>query len=164
VTTGAAFARGASKQDYATPKELIGAVTRRFGLIDFDLAATGDNAVASRFFGPATDHYRKCEGVDSLAQDWNRLQGRLWLNPPFDRIEPWAAKCAACDIDGTSIFFLVPASVGSEWFAKYVDGKARVYFLRPRLSFDGKNPYPKDCLLAVYSDSDPGYECWRWRP
>lgn len=39
----------------------------------------------------------------------------------------------------------------------------RIVFPRPRLSFDGKNPYPKDLGLIVYGEK-PGYETWRWRP
>jgi hypothetical protein len=108
MTTGASFARGQSKQDYATP---------------------------------------------------------LWLNPPFDPISPWAIKCAVSAPIRSSmsrkILFLVPASVGSEWYAQHVHENALVLLLRPRLSFDGKNPYPKDCLLAVYGER-PGVECWKW--
>lgn len=167
--TGAAFARGASKQDYSTPDEFIAAVKNRFGLkrFDFDLAATPDNAKAKLFFDE-----RK---TDALKRDWTKLRGELWLNPPFGNIAPWAQKCA--DTAGRSashffwpfgwpnrrIYFLVPAAVGSNWFAAHVHERARVYFLNGRLSFDGKNPYPKDCILAVYDGCAYGYQVWDWR-
>ena len=60
------------------------------------------------------------------------------------------------------IYFLVPAAVGSNWFRGYVHKKALVLFLNGRLSFDGKAPYPKDCLLAVYGVK-AGYDVWKWK-
>lgn len=160
--SGAAFARGASKQDYSTPRAFLNAVGERFGPIVFDLAAHADNCVVPRYFGPGGEEedalHRKCFWSGCPA-------GNLWLNPPFDTIAPWARKCAEQALragDRQRIFFLVPASVGSEWFAQFVDGEGLVLFLRPRLSFDQKNSYPKDCILCVYG-VEPGYECWRWQ-
>jgi hypothetical protein len=161
---GAAFHTGKSKQDYSTPVDLLNAVERKLQLpIVWDLAAHERNRVGDNWLGPggAVENAFHC--------NWHDLafgrRGLLWLNPPFGNIAPWAKKCA----DEASmlptwgkIAFLVPASVGSNWFAEYVHGKARVFFLRPRLSFDGKNSFPKDCLLAVYGEK-PGYECWNWR-
>lgn len=153
--TGASFARGQSKQDYETPAEFITAVVNRFGPLAWDLGATRENAKAPAFISPEQN---------SLAEDvtWN-YAGNLWLNPPFDNIAPWAAKCAAAWVYRNRILLLIPASVGSVWYAAHVHDKAAVKFLSPRLCFDGKHPYPKDCLLAVYGD-EPGYECWRWKP
>jgi hypothetical protein len=95
--------------------------------------------------------------LDSLKQDWHKIlapdipvRPLLFLNPPFADIAPWAAKCAAEARLGAEILFLVPASVGSEWFAEHVWKHACVYLLRGRLCFDGKDPYPKDCLAAHY--------------
>ncbi len=61
--------------------------------------------------------------------------------------------------------FLVPASVGANWFSDAVDGRALVLFLNGRLCFmpDSSEVYPKDCLLALYSPHViPGYEVWAW--
>lgn len=57
---------------------------------------------------------------------------------------------------------LVPASVGSRWFAEHVHGWARVLALSGRLSFDGIAPFPKDLILAVYGEP-PGFDVWDWR-
>jgi len=150
--TGAAFNTGKSKQDYGTPWEFIRAVEARFGPITFDLAAHAGNA--KHFF-----YYTEEE--DSLAQDWHLLEGNLWLNPEFRKITPWAAKCAAECALGARVPFLVPASVGSNWFADHVYGHALVLPVRPRLSFDGKSPYPKDMMLCMYGET-PGFEPWKW--
>lgn len=150
---GAAFNRGASRQDYATPPEFIDAVEKRFGSMHYDLAASARNAKAPAFF---------TEEQDSLSQDWTSLVGRLWLNPPFAKIEPWARKCAASYRPHNRIFLLTPASIGAEWYATHVIPHARIYALVGRLCFDGKNPFPKDCTLALFG-AGRGLEIWRWR-
>jgi len=156
---------GKSKQDYSTPKEFIDAVKKKFGIREFayDLAASLENTKAKFFF---------CEEENSLAQEWRKLRGDLWLNPPFANIAPWAERCAASTefVAETAranlkparrIFLLVPAAVGSNWFAQHVFNKARVLLLNGRISFDGVAPYPKDLILAIYGEK-PGIEVWRW--
>lgn len=154
--TGAAFNRAGSKQDYSTPAEFIAAVEKLYGLIAYDLAATAGNAKAELFITPEED---------SFTVAWHRLSHRLlWLNPPFANIAPWAKKCRAEALLGAHIALLVPAAVGSVWFADYVEPYAVARPLRPRLSFDGKHPYPKDCMLCVYGCSEaPAFKTWRWR-
>jgi phage N-6-adenine-methyltransferase len=146
---------GRSVQEVGTPREFLDAVERRFGSLDWDLAADGSNHVTPYWFGPGSRYEQ-----DSLTAHW--AAGYFsWLNPPYGNIAPWARKCAFA---GMRIAFLVPASVGSNWFAEHVDGKALVLFLRPRLTFVGHTQsYPKDLILAMYGEK-PGYECWRWKP
>lgn len=164
-----------SKQDYQTPAAFIAAVEKRFGKIHFDLAANYKNRQAHNYF---TDDVKDpvAYGHDALSQDWRSLGAELeqntvlWLNPPFQNIEPWAKKCrgyiesiSQCT-QASTLCFLVPASVGSDWFKESVWNWAYIYFLNGRLSFDGKAPYGKDCLLAVYRYSMIS-ECaiWDWR-
>ena len=64
---------------------------------------------------------------------------------------------------GSRIFLLTPASIGANWFAEHVYGKAHVLALQGRLTFVGhKQPYPKDCILSVYGVK-PGFSVWDWR-
>jgi phage N-6-adenine-methyltransferase len=154
---------GRSRQDYATPEAFILAVLKRFKIprFDTDLAASNENAKADDYLS---------EDIDSLAQDWTNLAGvEHWLNPPFGYIDPWAAKCAEYARSRAypksrpgRLFFLTPASVGANWFAEHVWKKALVIALQGRLSFDGKAPYPKDCILSCYGMA-PGFEVWDWR-
>jgi phage N-6-adenine-methyltransferase len=144
---------GRSKQDYETPRVFLDAVERRYGPMAFDLAARADNAKAPNFITPERN---------SLLASWGELgSGNRWLNPPFGAIANWAAKCAREHSSDRRIFFLVPASIGANWFAESVHEKALVIALQGRLSFDGKNPFPKDCMLCVYGEP-PGFEVWRW--
>ena len=144
-----------SKQDYKTPDNFMRAVKHQFGTVGWDLAASPHNAQCHNYFD---------EKLNSLNQDWTALETLLWLNPPFNDIAPWAAKCAHECTRGAEILFLVPASVGSEWFAERVYQHADVYLLRGRLSFDGKSPYPKDCMLAHYRRGNENrITVWDWR-
>lgn len=151
--SGAANHRGESKQDYATPPEFMRAVNARFGPHSFDLAAHAANTKHARYF---------TEADNSLIQDWHKIDGLLWLNPPFDPIAPWAAKCHAEAEKGARIAFLVPASVGSNWYRDNIHDQHRVLFLNGRICFDGKNGFPKDCMLVLFGDV-PDFEVWRWK-
>lgn len=150
------MARGQSRQDFGTPDDFFLVVRKRFGHIAWDLAASAENTKAFEWFN---------EEVDSLKQPWADLERNwLWLNPPFSQIRPWAKKCYEESEKGAKILFLVPAAVGSNWFAEFVHRKAVVFFLSPRLCFDGKNPYPKDIILIAYNKIiQPDYETWRWK-
>lgn len=173
--TGARVSSGSdSKQDYATPADFMAAVVARFRAIAFDLAADEANTKAAFYYcAPDTVFvpfpwraFPKCVGVDALAHDWNETAaefgGPLFLNPPFADIAPWARKCAASR--EAEILFLVPASVGSNWFRDHVFGRADVYFLNGRLCFDGKGLYPKDCILAHFRrDASRSIFIWSWR-
>lgn len=139
-----------SEQSVGTPRAFLDAVEKRFGIITLDLAADETNRVCDPWISKETN---------SLSVPWLST-GLMWLNPPYSKIEPWAKKCARRK---GKIALLVPASVGTNWFAYYVDTRARVLFLRPRMTFVGhKDPYPRDLILAVYGET-PGYECWNWK-
>lgn len=147
-------------QDYTTPEAFLHAVQAAFSAsFTYDLAAHAKNRVAPMHLGPGSDI-----AEDALAHDWTKLSGDLWLNPPYARIEPWVAKCVETLNSALSrrIFVLVPAAVGSNWFANYVDGVAHVVALRPRISFDSVAPYPKDLMLLVYGEIRGGFSTWRW--
>lgn len=152
---GAGFNRGESRQDFQTPAPFMSAVIDRFGPYSFDLAAHEENKQHASYFS---------EADDSLMQEWHKIPGILWLNPPFSRIEPWAEKCAREADKGAQILFLTPASVGANWFKNFVHRQAYVLALNGRLSFDGIAPYPKDCILSSYNvpRGYVGFDVWSW--
>lgn len=154
---------GRSKQDYGTPKELLLAVKNRLKIQEFtiDLAATKENAVAEVY-------YSLEEGIDSLLHPWDTPLtpgGWTWLNPPFSNISPWVEKAVNESIQGAQIVMLIPASVGSNWWRRWVQNYAYVVHLNGRLTFVGETtPYPKDCSLLLYTPwGFTGHEVWRWR-
>ncbi|HVJ20148.1 MAG TPA: DNA N-6-adenine-methyltransferase [Polyangiaceae bacterium] len=147
---------GKSFQAYETPRDFLDAVERRFGSLAWDLACTAENAKAPS---------RITSEQDALAVDWSVHCARwlCWLNPEFGNIAPWAEKCAVESQRGCRILMLTPASVGSNWFQQWVVPYAHVLELSPRLSFDGKNPFPKDLILSVYMHGLTGRSHWRWK-
>ena len=153
---------GRSFQAYRTPVDFLTAVRHRLGIVDFDidLAADEDNAVCDLYYDV------ECDG---LKQPWKVGDGWNFCNPEFGDIAPWVYR--ACLLsqqppygDASRTAVLVPASTGSLWWANYVHRQCQILLLRPRLSFDGKHPYPKDLSLLLYA---PGvkrdYDLWDWR-
>lgn len=153
--------RGRSEQAVQTPPEFLSAVQERFGDFVLDLAASNDNAVCARYYGPGSNY------PDSLGDGppWHLYDGLCWLNPPYGNITPWAEKAALSAMLGASIAMLVPASVGAKWFNMWVRPNAYVLELTPRLTFVGhKYQYPKDLILAVFTpERFIGRADWHWR-
>ena len=151
---------GRSKQDYGTPWEFIHAVERMLGINAFtmDLAASATNAKAQRYLTARND---------ALAHPWRahvRRHDWCWLNPEFGVIAPWVEKCATEKPRGLRVATLLPAGVGTNWFAEHVEGQAHVLLLRPRLVFVGETaPYPKDLMLCLYDGPRVGCSTWDWR-
>lgn len=151
---------GKSKQDYGTPKIFLDAVRKRLKIKDFgiDLAASMDNRVVPAHFD---------EGQDSLKMDWaTHLDGEWgWLNPPFGKISPWVEKAAKESMNGAQIAMLVPASVGANWWATWVEPYAYQVFLNGRVTFVGEvAPFPKDSALLLYHPwGFLGHEIWHWK-
>lgn len=149
---------GKSKQDYATPACFIKALEARFGPLTLDLAASETNRKAPLWLGLD-------KGLNSLEIDWKGAagDGLCFLNPPFSHIEPWAKKCYIEGERGCKIFFLVPASVGSNWWRDWVHNKAYAHILNGRITFEGcSDPYIKDLALIQYGYGISGYGIWSW--
>lgn len=149
---------GRSKQDYGTPKDFLDAVRHKLHIADFDidLAATSQNTVCAKFYS---------EKDNAFQQPWKVGDGWNWLNPPFARISPWVERAYAQSQLGARTAVLVPAAVGSNWWARWVDGKAHALLLNGRITFVGElAPYIKDCALLLYSRTYPsGYQVWNWK-
>ena len=154
-----------SKQDYETPWEFVHAVERDWlggSKFAIDLAASAQNSKSETAFID--------EKENSLTVNWRERYPRdtwAWLNPPFSKIAVWARKCSEMYQERRGIVMLVPASVGSNWFYKYVHERAYVLFLNGRIAFDPTHPkwgYPKDCMLCIYGGGyEPGFDVWNWR-
>lgn len=162
-----------SKQDYGTPRAFLDAFESRFGRIVWDLAANAGNSVCGdRYFGPGSRW-----GEDSLERAWDSLPGvpragLRWLNYPFGAARLWMPKVALEAAFGSRLAVLGPAAVATNWFAKYVEGRALVMPIRPRLTFEGVpvnpktgkvDPFVKDLMLMIYApDIARGFHTWRW--
>lgn len=153
---------GLSKQDYGTPPELLAAVKHRLNIKDFDidLAASAENAVTKNYFDEEYDSLKETVSWKTHNMGWN------WLNPPYANIAPWVEKALEqAENEGVNTVVLIPASVGANWWASYVDDYCYQVFLNGRLTFVGETkPYPKDCALLLYTAwGFKGNEVWDWR-
>lgn len=146
---------GRSKQDYGTPRDFLTVVVQKFGPIGLDVSASAENAVVPRFYDVS---------LNGLTQTWWNPDGIAWCNPEFGQCADWTAKAAhEWWSNGHPSLLLVPASVDSNWWARSVHERARVYFVGGRLKFVGAvDVYPKPLALLHYGGT-PGYEPWRWR-
>lgn len=170
---------GKSIQTYGTPWEFLFQVWALLGITKFDcdLAAMPSNRKCGVYLAPPEmagqigEHISPA-GYDSLNHSWSFGRGWNWLNPPFARIGPWAAKaCREFTDNRVQTAMLVPAGVGSNWWRDFVHRKAQVLVLNGRLVFEGTpinpktgepDPYPKDCALLLYGRA-PGYWIWNWK-
>jgi phage N-6-adenine-methyltransferase len=152
---------GESKQDYQTPPEFLDAVQRRFGPIRVDLAAHERNHVVPTYYGPGSPF-----GEDAFKADWSMHGGVLWLNPPFGNVEPFAKKCREDGARGARVTMLIPAAVGTDYFAQHIHRHALILGLSPRITFVGESdPFIKDLILCAYGPwVAPGFDVWRWKP
>lgn len=151
-----------AQQAYRTPRDFLERVQRKFGVtIAFDLACTVEDAVAPIGFG-----YPKQDALASAWPDTSKLPGIAYCNPPFNRAGAFAR--VASESPHCRTLMLIPASVGSNWFAEYVNGKALVVFLRPRIVFLQPDGTPceaginRDCMLLGFG-WQPGFHCEDWR-
>lgn len=176
---------GQSKQDYETPSNFLTAVRKRLKIqaFTFDFACSMENRKAPFGWTEADDSLGK------TTKEWYRawyLAGEsnrwAWLNPPYDDISAWAVKCLALAQAGGRVAFLVPASVGSNWFRDFIhqENGVEVLFLNGRLCFieDWRttiNPktgefytseplYPKDCMLVLFGTRRSYLSnVWTWK-
>lgn len=174
--TGPSVKRYQSEQVVATPWAFIRAVEAKFGPLAWDLAATAENHKAPRWITPEQDTFK---------QNWAALLdgGLGWLNPEFDPMRVWVAKCSMEQQRGAEVLSLAPASIGSNWFWDHVQPYATVYSVG-RIPFEGSHkvypknhpragertcdpscvgccPYPKDLILSHYNQN-PNHELQRW--
>jgi hypothetical protein len=77
----------------------------------------------------------------------------VFCNPPYGRkMGAWARKCFEAAQAGAFVVMLACSRTDTRWFHDWVEGKAKVTFLRGRLRFgDAESSAPFPSMLAVYS-------------
>lgn len=118
------------------------------------------------------NHDTACLAFDSFKQDWAAMSARystdgrpalLFLNCEFSDVTPWARRCAKEAKRGANVVLLTPAVVAN-WYRDIIAGVADVAMCSGRLMFDGKNVYPKDCMVSHFHPGATGRLCiWEWR-
>lgn len=113
-------------------------------------------------------------GIDAFKHKWYELSlkfgkehpsGRalLWNNCEWNDVDPWAEKHRLEMGRGSNTLLLTHVAI-SNWYRDHLAGRADVYQLLGRMSFDGKNVYPKDCILSHFHPHATGsIYLWDWR-
>jgi hypothetical protein len=141
----AAPARGymlrSGKSDWRTPADAVAVVREAFGGdIDLDPCASpeAELAVQDNLIGPAAG------GVDGLAVPWG--ERRVYVNPPFDELAAWAAKCAAEARAGSEVILLLPSRTDTAYWHEHLASASLLCFWKGRLKFVGA---PAPCPFPV---------------
>ncbi len=88
-------------------------------------------------------------GQDGLARRWPDV-GLVWVNPPFDDAERWAAKCAAEAEIGAEIILLLPARTDTATYQRHIlTTCAALCMWRGRMKFGaGRAPQMQGSLFG----------------
>lgn len=122
---------------WGTPREVFAALHAEFRFT-VDVAALARNAKLPRYWSPVED---------GLRRSW--AGERVWCNPPYSRIEPWARKAAERAAEVAVL--LVPSRTGTAWWHEHGQHADEIRWLRGRLTFEGaKSSFPEDCVLLVW--------------
>lgn len=131
---------------WETPLELFLEWDKKYQFT-LDVCATSKNSKCPIFLDPE---------INGLTSHWEG--NRCWMNPPYGReIKHWVKKAyMETRKPNTLVVGLLPARTDTEWFHEYVLDKARIEFVKKRISFlvDGavKYPAPFPSLFAIWGD------------
>ena len=131
-----------SKTDlWSTPQSLFDELNKEYHFT-LDVCALPENAKCAKYFTPEQD---------GLKQSWQHHV--CWCNPPYGRaISSWVEKAYRESLNDTPIVMLLPARTDTKWFHDYILGKARIDFIRGRLTFGNAiNPAPFPSMLVFYN-------------
>jgi hypothetical protein len=146
VTISPALFTSAS-QTWNTPKVVLDCV-RAFDDIHLDPCSNADSIVN------ATEEWRIERGEDGLARSWF-LRSLIYVNPPYDELEAWAAKMAK-EVDlGAEIIACIPARTETVAFQKYIlPNCSAICFWRGRMRF-GVGPAEGSRQVAMFGVDAP---------
>lgn len=98
------------RPNWRTPEHVYQWLDLMYGPFEIDLAACEKSTKCDAYF---------CKEENSLAQDWSVFKG-MFLNPPYDDIKPWVAKCSTISKDGL-VAVVLPNDNSTVWFRMAVD-------------------------------------------
>lgn len=121
---------------FGTPQWLYDSLNKEFNFTT-DLACTEENKKAPVGI---------TEKDDSLRKDWHKIDGWLWLNPPYSPLKPWIQKAQKEFLLGAKIVMLVPPHITSRYFQEVLPSQIRFIV--------GRVPFWKDGVLMKGNTSD----------
>lgn len=152
---GAARSRAMHSSDHQafnTPAAVLEAIAP-MGRIALDPCSNAGSIVGARVAW-TVEH-------DGLACAWapQVLRGELcFVNPPFDELARWVARCIEEAAAGCEIVLLSPARVDVGWWDRMLDAGAVAALWRGRLRFLGMGSAPFPAALSYFG---PRRALWR---
>jgi site-specific DNA-methyltransferase (adenine-specific) len=127
---------------FETPNWLYSSLDKEFSF-SYDLACDKNNAKCEKFY---------TENDDSLGQDWHKLSGWLWLNPPYSPLKPWIVKAQKENSLGARIVVLCPPIITTRYFRQRLPSEIRFILGRVPFLLDGKEmkSNTNDSCLLIY--------------
>ena len=140
--------------EWFTPLHYIDAARGVLGDIDLDSATctfAQSRIKAGQFF---------TKQDNGLVQNWN---GRVWLNPPFSKVEQFVAKLLA-EIDAghvTAAILLPHNNTDTAWFHDAANAASAICFTRDRIRFEQEGspvePPPQGQCFFYYGKDIAGF-------
>lgn len=135
-----------SNDKWATPWPFVRQVEAYIGHnFELDVCASKRTKKAPIFYGLE---------VDGLHTSWD---GRVWCNPPYSNPAPWCRRAAKLTYNRKCplAVLLLPPSVDTKWFHRWVLPFAEIHFVRDRIAFLDWNNEPikgtrQGSLVAIY--------------
>ncbi len=74
---------------------------------------------------------------DGLTEPWF---GKVWLNPPYSDMEPWARKCVGETTSrrADTVVALIPSRTSADWWQNNVAKATALCFVDHRIEFQGR--------------------------
>lgn len=135
-----------SKTDlWETPQDFFDRLNEEF-CFSLDVCALPENSKCPNYYTPKQD---------GLSQKW---QGVCWCNPPYGRqVGKWVEKASESAEEGAIVVMLLPARTDTQWFHRYIYGKAEIRFVPGRLKFGtAKYNAPFPCMVVVFRGKKGG--------
>lgn len=145
MPAGQGYMPRAGRNDWRTPAAVVEVVRLALrGRIDLDPCA------GRRGHGEANIRRPSC----GLEEPW---AGRVFVNPPFDELDRWAAKCRReHEGRGAEVILLLPARTDTAYWHEEIASATAVCFWRGRMRFEGaKSSAPFPTALAYWG-------AWPW--
>jgi phage N-6-adenine-methyltransferase len=125
---------------FETPQWLFDSINSEFNF-KFDLACNAENAKCKSYF---------TEEENSLLKDWSKIDGWLWLNPPYSPLKPWIVKAQDENKKGAKIVVLCPPIITTRYFQNHLPSEIRFIVGRVPFLLNGvemKSNTSDSCLL-----------------
>lgn len=152
------------RTDYRTPRRFFNRINSARVNFAVDAAADESNHLVDTYYGPG--------GIEADALEVENWLSPAWCNPPYQsgaQWRRWLEKIVLERTKGATIFLLVPAATGTEWWmdfvvTPYLNSLCDIIFLNGRLHFtlpDREVDSPNHAsALIIYSEHIAGMIGW----